>query len=32
MIKKLLDYFGEDERFRATIEKDNTKTKEEGIT
>ncbi|GAB6168960.1 DNA-directed RNA polymerase subunit beta [Clostridium carnis] len=29
--QELLDYFGEDERFKATIEKDNTKTKEEGL-
>ena len=28
---ELLDYFGEDERFKATIEKDNTKTKEEAL-
>ncbi len=29
--QELLDYFGEDERFKATIEKDNTKTKEEAL-
>jgi len=29
--QELLDYFGEDERFKASIEKDNTKTKEEGL-
>ena len=29
--QELLDYFGEDERFRASIEKDNTKTKEEAL-
>jgi len=29
--QELLDYFGEDERFLATIEKDNTKTKEEAL-
>lgn len=29
--QELLDYFGEEERFKATIEKDNTKTKEEGL-
>jgi DNA-directed RNA polymerase subunit beta len=29
--QELLDYFGEDERFIATIEKDNTKTREEGL-
>ena len=28
---ELLEYFGEDERFKATIEKDNTKTKEEAL-
>jgi len=28
---EILDYFGEDERLKATIEKDNTKTKEEGL-
>ena len=31
VIKNLLDYFGEEERFKATIEKDNTKTKEEAL-
>ena len=29
--QELIDYFGEDERFKATIEKDNTKTKEEAL-
>ena len=29
--QELLDYFGEDERFKASIEKDNTKTKEEAL-
>ena len=29
--QELIDYFGEDERFRASIEKDNTKTKEEAL-
>ncbi|WP_297519915.1 DNA-directed RNA polymerase subunit beta [uncultured Clostridium sp.] len=29
--QELLDYFGEEERFKASIEKDNTKTKEEGL-
>ncbi|WP_252217727.1 DNA-directed RNA polymerase subunit beta [Clostridium sp. VAP41] len=29
--QELLDFFGEDERFRASIEKDNTKTREEGL-
>ncbi len=29
--QELLEYFGEDERFMATIEKDNTKTKEEAL-
>ena len=29
--QELLDYFGEEERFRASIEKDNTKTKEEAL-
>ncbi len=29
--QELLEYFGEDERFIATIEKDNTKTKEEAL-
>ncbi|WP_300384754.1 DNA-directed RNA polymerase subunit beta [Clostridium sp.] len=29
--QELLDYFGEEERFKATIEKDNTKTREEGL-
>ncbi|SFC81070.1 DNA-directed RNA polymerase subunit beta [Clostridium uliginosum] len=29
--QELLDFFGEDERFRASIEKDNTKTKEEAL-
>ena len=29
--QELVDYFGEDERFKATIEKDNTKTKEEAL-
>ena len=29
--QELLEYFGEDERFKATIEKDNTKTKEEAL-
>ncbi|WP_097028566.1 DNA-directed RNA polymerase subunit beta [Clostridium peptidivorans] len=28
---EIIDYFGEDERLKATIEKDNTKTKEEGL-
>ncbi|WP_286904001.1 DNA-directed RNA polymerase subunit beta [Clostridium sp. UBA1652] len=28
---ELIEYFGEDERFKATIEKDNTKTKEEAL-
>ena len=28
---EIIDYFGEDERLRATIEKDNTKTKEEAL-
>ena len=28
---ELLDFFGEEERFKATIEKDNTKTKEEAL-
>ncbi|WP_297435153.1 DNA-directed RNA polymerase subunit beta [uncultured Clostridium sp.] len=29
--QELLDYFGEEERFKASIEKDNTKTKEEAL-
>ena len=29
--QELLEYFGEDERFMATIEKDNTKTREEAL-
>ena len=29
--QELLDYFGEEERLKATIEKDNTKTKEEAL-
>ena len=29
--QELIDYFGEEERFRASIEKDNTKTKEEAL-
>ena len=29
--QELIDYFGEDERLRASIEKDNTKTKEEAL-
>ena len=29
--QELLDFFGEEERFRASIEKDNTKTKEEAL-
>ncbi len=29
--QELLEYFGEEERFKATIEKDNTKTKEEAL-
>ena len=29
--QELLNYFGEDERFKATIEKDNTKTREEAL-
>ena len=29
--QELIDYFGEDERFKASIEKDNTKTKEEAL-
>ncbi|MBU5487236.1 DNA-directed RNA polymerase subunit beta [Clostridium sp. MSJ-8] len=29
--QELLDYFGDDERFRASIEKDNTKTREEAL-
>ncbi|WP_244834346.1 DNA-directed RNA polymerase subunit beta [Clostridium sp. BJN0001] len=29
--QELIDYFGEDERLVATIEKDNTKTKEEAL-
>ncbi|MCR6516279.1 DNA-directed RNA polymerase subunit beta [Clostridium sp. LY3-2] len=29
--QELLDYFGEEERFRASIEKDNTKTEEEAL-
>ena len=29
--QELVDYFGEDERFKASIEKDNTKTKEEAL-
>ena len=29
--QELLSYFGEDERFKATIEKDNTKTREEAL-
>ncbi|WP_160678886.1 DNA-directed RNA polymerase subunit beta [Clostridium sp. C8-1-8] len=29
--QELVEYFGEDERFKATIEKDNTKTKEEAL-
>lgn len=29
--QELLDFFGEDERFRASIEKDNTKTREEAL-
>src|SRR3712207_1781225 len=28
---EIVDYFGEDERLKATIEKDNTKTKEEAL-
>ena len=29
--QELLEYFGEEERFKATIEKDNTKTREEAL-
>ena len=29
--QELIEYFGDDERFMATIEKDNTKTKEEAL-
>ncbi|ENZ00781.1 DNA-directed RNA polymerase subunit beta [Clostridium thermobutyricum] len=29
--QELLEYFGEEERFQASIEKDNTKTKEEAL-
>ena len=29
--QELIDFFGEDERLKATIEKDNTKTKEEAL-
>ncbi len=29
--QELLDYFGEEERFKASIEKDNTKTREEAL-
>ncbi|GKU27844.1 DNA-directed RNA polymerase subunit beta [Clostridium folliculivorans] len=29
--QELVEYFGEDERFKASIEKDNTKTKEEAL-
>ncbi|MDD6793867.1 MAG: DNA-directed RNA polymerase subunit beta [Clostridiaceae bacterium] len=29
--QELVDYFGEDERFKASIEKDNTKTREEAL-
>ncbi|SHE46280.1 DNA-directed RNA polymerase subunit beta [Clostridium fallax] len=29
--QELVEYFGEDERFKATIDKDNTKTKEEAL-
>ena len=29
--QELLNYFGEDEKFKATIEKDNTKTREEAL-
>ena len=29
--QELVEYFGEDERFKATIEKDNTKTREEAL-
>ncbi|WP_055668481.1 DNA-directed RNA polymerase subunit beta [Desnuesiella massiliensis] len=29
--QEIVDYFGEDERLRATIEKDNTKTREEAL-
>ena len=29
--QELIDFFGEEERFRASIEKDNTKTKEEAL-
>ncbi|GIM30620.1 DNA-directed RNA polymerase subunit beta [Clostridium polyendosporum] len=29
--QELVDFFGEDERFKASIEKDNTKTKEEAL-
>ena len=29
--QELVDYFGEEERFRASIEKDNTKTREEAL-
>lgn len=29
--QELLDFFGEEERFRASMEKDNTKTKEEAL-
>ncbi|CUP70038.1 MAG: DNA-directed RNA polymerase subunit beta [Clostridium baratii] len=29
--QELINYFGEEERFKATIEKDNTKTKEEAL-
>ena len=31
VIKSYLSYFGEEERFKATIEKDNTKTREEAL-
>ena len=31
VMQELLDLFGEEERFKATIEKDNTKTKEEAL-
>ncbi|MBU5591734.1 DNA-directed RNA polymerase subunit beta [Clostridium sp. MSJ-4] len=29
--QEIMDYFGEDERLKATIEKDNTKTREEAL-
>lgn len=29
--QQIMDYFGDDERLKATIEKDNTKTREEGL-